>query len=211
MTTTATVTDDTDDVTEEGAATADGVAAAGGAPAEPEAAGAAKDQEAGGLDDGEAMDPARVRLFRGPRGVLRCTVEGAKSVLRAKVVRAFPLTSQSRWIAVLDGKNKEVCLIEDPLALDAESRRLVHEELEAFYRIPVIRRVNSVENEYRTMYWDVETDCGRREFVLKWASDTIIWLGPDELMLVDIDTNRFHIPSISHLDAHSRQALDVLL
>ena len=38
-----------------------------------------------------AIDPARVRLFRGPRGVLRCTVEGEKSVLSAKVVRVFPL------------------------------------------------------------------------------------------------------------------------
>ena len=193
MTTTAIVSDELDDRREE--------------PAPPEA-----DGEAAGVErpDG-SIDPARVTLFRGPRGVLRCTVEGAKSVLRAKVVRAFPLTSQGRWIAVLDGKNKEVCLIEDPEALDAESRRLVYEELEAFYRIPAIRRVNSVENEYRTMYWDVETDCGRREFVLKWASDTIIWLGPDELMLVGVDTNRFHIPSISRMDAHSRKALDVLL
>ncbi|MGH2368464.1 MAG: DUF1854 domain-containing protein [Chloroflexota bacterium] len=157
-----------------------------------------------------ALDPARVRLFRGPRGVLRCTVEGEKSVLRAKVVRVFPLSSESRWVNILDGGNKEVCLIEDPDALDAESRRLVYEEIEAHYRVADITHIRSIRNEYRTMYWDVETDLGRREFVLKWATDTILWLSPNELMLVDIDTNRFRIPDVTRLDPHSRKQFEVL-
>src|SRR5262245_23719571 len=104
-----------------------------------------------------AIDPARVRLFRGPHGVLRCRIEGEKTVLRAKVVRAFPLSHHVRWINVLDGKNKEVCLVEDPAALDPESHRLALEEVEQHYRVPAIRRINSLKSEYRTMYWDVET------------------------------------------------------
>jgi Domain of unknown function (DUF1854) len=158
-----------------------------------------------------AIDPARVRLFRGPHGVLRCTIEGHQSVLRAKVVRAFPLANEHRWIAVLDGKNKEVCLIEDATVLDAESRRLVEEELQAHYRVATITRIHSVKNEYRTLYWDVDTDLGRRDFVLKFATDTILWLGPTELLLVDIDTNRFRIADYTRLDAHSRKQMEVLL
>ncbi len=158
-----------------------------------------------------AIDPGRVRLFRGPRGVLRCTIEGEKSVLRTKVVRVFPLAKDSRWVNLLDGKNKEVCLIEDPAALDEASRRLIQEALQADYRIATITRVYAVDNEYRTMYWDVETDFGRRDFVLKWASDSILWLGPREVLLVDIDTNRFHVPDYARLDAHSRRHFDILL
>jgi hypothetical protein len=157
-----------------------------------------------------AVDPLRVRLFRGPHGVLRCTVEGEKTVLRAKVVRAFPLSHQARWINVLDGNNKEVCLIEDPEMLDPESRRLALEELEQHYRVPVIRQINSVKNEYRTMFWDVETDRGRREFVMKWASDTILWLSATELVLVDIDTNRFRIADVNQLDRRSRREMSLL-
>jgi hypothetical protein len=157
-----------------------------------------------------AVDPARVRLFRGPHGVLRCTLAGEKTVLRAKVVRAFPLSHQSRWISVLDAKNKEVCLVEDPGALDDESRRLALDELERHYCLPVIRRINSVKNEYRTMFWDVETDRGHRDFVMKWASDTILWLSATELILVDVDANRLCIPDVSRLDRRSRQQMSLL-
>jgi Domain of unknown function (DUF1854) len=158
-----------------------------------------------------AIDPARVRLFRGPRGVLRCTVEGQKSVLSAKVVRVFPLARDSRWINVLDWKNKEVCLIEDASSLDPDSQRLIEEELRAHYRVAHITRIHSVKNEYRTLYWDVQTDLGRRDFVLKFAADTILWLGPAELLLVDIDTNRFLIEDYTALDAQSRKQMEVLL
>ena len=158
-----------------------------------------------------AIDPARVRLFRGPYGVLRCTIEGEKTVLRARVVRVFPLALESRWINVLDWKNKEVCLIEDAADLDAASRALVEEELQAHYRVATITRIHSVKNEYRTLYWDVDTDLGRRDFVLKFATDTIIWLGPTELLLLDIDTNRFRIADYTRLDSHSRKQMDVLL
>jgi hypothetical protein len=138
-------------------------------------------------------------------------VDGEKTVLRAKVVRVFPLSKESHWINVLDGKNKEVCLVEEPDTLDAASRRLVEEELQAQYRVANITRIVEVKNEYRTLYWDVETDLGRRDFVLKWASDTILWLGPSELQLVDIDTNRFRIADVGGLDAESRKQLEVLL
>jgi hypothetical protein len=169
-----------------------------------------QNQAAAPRTDG-AIDPALVHLFRGPAGVLRCTVQDQKTVLRAKVVRAFPLTHHDRWFSVLDWKNKEVCLIEDPAELDDGSRRLLSEELDAHYRIAYIHRINSLQNEYRTLYWDVATSLGRREFVMKWASDTILWVGPDELMLVDIDTNRFSIPSVSGLDPKSRDRLSIML
>jgi hypothetical protein len=111
---------------------------------------------------------------------------------------------------VLDAKNKEVCLVEDPSALDPESYFLVLDELERHYRLPVIRRINSVRNEYRTMFWDVETDRGHRDFVMKWASDTILWLSATELILVDVDSNRFRIPDLNQLDRRSRQQMSLL-
>ena len=36
------------------------------------------------------VDATRVHLFRGPHGILRATIDGDRSVLRAKVVCAFP-------------------------------------------------------------------------------------------------------------------------
>ena len=158
-----------------------------------------------------AIEPSEVRLFRGPCGVLRCTGANQKSVLRAKVVRAFPLTDREHWFNVLDWKNKEVCLIEHPDELDGQSRRLLFEEVDAHYRIAEIQRVHSLKNEYRTLFWDVETQFGRREFVMKWGSDTILWLEHDELMLIDVDTNRFHVANVAVLDARSQALLSILM
>jgi hypothetical protein len=84
------------------------------------------------------------------------------------------------------------------------------QELAARYCLATITRVHRIKNEYRTMYCDVETDRGPRDFVLKWATDTILWLGPRELLLVDIDTNRFHIPDVTRLDARSRKELEAI-
>lgn len=163
------------------------------------------------LSEDGAIDPARVRLFRGPRGVLRCTIEGERTVLRAKIVRAFPVSEQSRWINVLDGKNKEVCLVEDPSQLDPESSALVAEELERFYRISDVLRIHAIKQEYRTLFWDVETDRGRRDFVVKWSGDTLFWRQTNELLLVDIDTNRFRIPDVTRLDPQSQKHLNAIL
>jgi hypothetical protein len=167
--------------------------------------------ERSALAEDGAVEPARVTLFRGPRGVLRCTLEGEKTVLRAKVVRAFPVSARLQWINILDGKNKEVCLIEDPAALDPESRRLVEEELERFYREANILRIHAIKQEYRTLFWDVYTDRGRRDFVVKWSSDTVFWRDANELLLVDIDTNRFRIPDITRLDPQSRRQLQTIM
>jgi hypothetical protein len=175
---------------------------------DPDAEAAAAGGEA--LAPGGAVDPERVRFFRGPGGVLRCTVDGDRTVLRAKVVWAFPLSQKRRWLSVLDGANKEVCLIADPEALDAGSRELLRQEAAAYYREARIQRIHKIANEYRTLYWDVTTDGGRRDFVMKWAPDTVIWLDARKLLLVDVDTNRFVIDDVTALDKHSLSQLDVL-
>ena len=166
--------------------------------------------EQGMLSEAGANHPARVRLFRGPLGVLRCTIEGQKTVLRAKVVRAFAISEETRWINVLDAKNKEVCLIENPEHLDPDSHRLLAEELNRFYRVAIIERIAAIVQEYRTMFWYVVTDRGPRDFVVKWSADTVQWRTSNELLLVDIDTNRFRIPDVTKLDKPSHKQLDVI-
>ena len=166
--------------------------------------------QASALSEVGSIDPSTVRLFRGPHNVLRCTVENQKSVLRAKVVRAFPITEETHWINVLDAKNKEVCLIEDPTQLDPDSLRLVEEELGRFYRVANIERIHSIRQEYRTMFWNVLTDRGPRDFVVKWNADTVQWRAANELLLVDIDTNRFRIANVTQLDKHSLKQLSVI-
>lgn len=158
----------------------------------------------------DVVDPQRVRLFRGPRGVLRATIAGDRSVLRARVVRAFPISDRARYLSILDAKSKEVCLIEDPAQLDAKSSKLVTEALAGHYRISVITRIRSLRQEFRTMYWHVDTERGERDFVVKWSADTVIWLAPDSVQFEDVDGNRFVVQDSRTLDERSQKTLAVL-
>ena len=167
-------------------------------------------EEPSTLSEVGTTDPSKVHLVRGPHNVLRCTIQDSKTVLRAKIVRAFPISAETHWITILDAKNKEVCLIEDPPQLDAESLRLVEEELGRFYRVSTIERIESIKQEYRTMFWNVLTDRGQRDFVVKWSAETVQWRAANELLLVDIDTNRFRIPDVTRLDKHSLKQLSVI-
>lgn len=158
-----------------------------------------------------AIDPARVRLLRGPRGELRVEIEQDRCLLLSKAVRVFPLSQRQQYVSILDPKNKEVCLLEDVDRLDPASRALLDEALADYYRLNRVLRVYSFRSEYRTSYWEVETERGRRDFVVKTGSDT--WMRPSEheLLLVDVDGNRFHIPDLRALDPQSNKALRLLV
>jgi len=158
----------------------------------------------------QPIDPTRVRLMYDDHGNLRVEIEGDRCILRAKAVRAFPLTEPHRYISLLDGSNREVCLLEDPSLLDAESRAALEQALTAYYRVHRVLRVYSYRSEFRTTYWEVETERGRRDFVVKWGTDTVLHPSEHALLLIDIDGNRFSIPDLRALDEQSKRILQVL-
>ena len=155
-------------------------------------------------------DPGQIRLFRGPGGELRAEIAGDRCLLQGKAVWAFPL-SQKQYVSVLDTKDKEFCLIEEPEELDSESLSVLYASLESYYRVYRIRAVRAYRNEWRTSFWTVETDHGMREFVMRWELDSVLLPSEHEVLIIDIDGNRFHIPDIRELDEKSRRYFDLLL
>ena len=155
-------------------------------------------------------DPAQMRLLRGPGGELRAEIAGDRCLLRGKAVWAFPL-SQKRYVSILDTKDKEFCLIENPEDLDADSQDVLYASLESYYRVYRIRAVRGYRNEWRTSFWTVETDHGIREFVMRWELDSVLLPSEHEILIIDIDGNRFHIPDFRELDDQSKRVFDMLL
>lgn len=157
-----------------------------------------------------ATAAAKIRLFRGPGGELRAELAEDRCLLRGKAVWAFPL-SLKRYVSILDAKDKEFCLIENPDDLDEESRSILFAALEDYYRIYRIRSVRAYRNEWRTSFWTVETDHGIREFVMRWELDSVLLPSEYEILIIDIDGNRFHIPDFRELDEKSRRVFEMLL
>jgi len=153
---------------------------------------------------------AQIRLLHGPGGELRAEIAGDRCLLRGKAVWAFPL-SLKRYVSILDSKDKEFCLIEEPDELDEESRSILFAALEDYYRVYRIRSVRAYRNEWRTSFWTVETDHGIREFVMRWELDSVLLPAEHEILIIDIDGNRFHIPDYRALDENSRRIFDMLL
>lgn len=149
-----------------------------------------------------------IRLFREPAWVLRLTIEGDRSYLKVKVVRAAPLSHPTRYICLLDAKDEEICMIDDLNPLNQEMRALIEQELDRRYLTASIQRVNAVRNEYGTSYWDVQTDRGPREFVVQNVSENAQWLGDHRLLITDVDGNRFEIPHLNALDKKSLAAVE---
>lgn len=159
----------------------------------------------------EHVDPKAIRLFREPAWKLRMTIENDRSYLKVKIVRARPLSSPNRYISFLDGKDEEIWMVPDLSDLDGPTREVLAEELGRRYLTAVVNRVHSVRNDFGATYFDVETDRGRREFVVQNIQEGANWLGERRLLLLDVDGNRFEFPNLDSLDKRSQKLLEVVI
>lgn len=162
-----------------------------------------------GPDRNAIVDPKRVRLSRIPPWAASLTIDD-RTYPRAQIVRAAPLSDPDHYIAILDEQGEGICVIRDPAELDEASQKIVREELRARYLTAAIQRIHVVRHESGGVYLEVETDRGRRAFIVKDGAENIRSFGP-RLLLVDVDGNRFEIRDINMLDRRSALLLRSVL
>ena len=138
---------------------------------------------------------------------LRLSLETGESWAGVTLCRAFPLSDPARFLGILDAEGRDIGVIADPSLLSEESRRIVAEELEARYFLPRVEKVYSVKEEYGSLYWDVETDHGRKEIVVANPRDSLVELGPTRIMMTDVDGLRYEFPDIHRLDTRTQTLL----
>ena len=157
------------------------------------------------------LDPERIQLSRKSKQGVQLTISEEGSYSKIKIVRAFPLSHPDRYVAFLDDKDEEIGMVKDPKELDPQSRKIVEEELDKRYLVSIIKKIRSIRTDFGTSYWDVDTNRGRRDFVIQGVQDNVVWLGERRLLLVDVDGNRFEIPDYSSLDKKSASLLEEVL
>jgi uncharacterized protein DUF1854 len=149
------------------------------------------------------LDPRKLRFFR-HGAALRLTVGEERSYLKVTVVRAFPLSHPQRYLSVRAGDNKEVGVLVDGAELDEENRRLVAEELERRYVVPVIRRIVRIKERFGTVDWEVETNRGLCRFTTRNMREKVVQPSPGRYLLTDVDDNRYDVPDLAALDPASQ-------
>lgn len=159
------------------------------------------------------LDPEQVEVRRGDDGALRATVAGEFTVLSPQFVRVCPLTDPDRYLSLrgADPGGKEFGLLRHWRRLDAESRRLVEQELARRYLHPVVRRILSLREYGGLQLCVVETDRGVREITLRDVRDDIVYLDSTRVLITDAEGNRYDVPDIGALDRASRAHLARIL
>jgi hypothetical protein len=156
-----------------------------------------------------ACRAAAFRLHRDPSGRLVLTDELGVVHVGVEPVRAFPISDPERLVSVLDDRGHELVCIDDLTALPPEVADLVRQELADREFLPTVERVVSVNRSKEPHVWDVITDRGPVQFLMR--EDDIRRLGPTRAILVDMHGVRYYIPDGRQLDAKSRRFLSQFL
>lgn len=156
------------------------------------------------------MANASFQLQRDRYGRLVLTTENGQRHEGVTPVRAFPIAAPDEGISLVNFEGHEVgwaaCLADLPPAV----RELVEEELASREFVPEIRRIAGVSSFACPSTWQVDTDRGPAELVLKGEED-IRRLSRERLLIADSHGIQFLVRDLTQLDRHSRKLLDRFL
>jgi len=157
------------------------------------------------------LDTKSLKFYRAEGGALRLTIKDEICYLKVKAAKAFPLSIPNRYIGFRDGADKDIGLVKDISDLSPESQKLVEEELQKRYFTPIILKIKSIQEKFGYTEWIVTTDKGERRFMTKGVHDNVAEVGMGRLMVTDADSNRYEIPDVEKLDAHSFNLLNQII
>jgi hypothetical protein len=125
-------------------------------------------------------------------------------------VRAFPIAAPDEGVSLVGPEGAELAWIERIADLPEHLRKPVEEALANREFVPEIRQLVSVSTFATPSTWEVETNRGKTQFVLKGEED-IRRLGQASLLIADSHGIQFLVRDLSRLDRHSRKLLDRFL
>lgn len=149
-----------------------------------------------------------VTLRRNPRGGLSALLPGSdEPVENVRVARCFPWSRPERYVSFRNPEGEELVLVEELDALDEATRALVHEELAAQEFLPRITAIESVDDQFDVMVWQVQTDRGPIALQVK-EQEEVRQLDDGRVLVRDHAGGLFVVPDIDALDLCSRRLLE---
>lgn len=136
---------------------------------------------------------------------------------RVTLRRCFPLSAQNTNIMVCAPgeemeRGSEIGILEDLEGMQPESREAVIRELGLHYFVPVVKTIFDIREEFGFLYWSVETDRGRKDFIMR---DSVIGstrkVSDGRWLIIDINQTRYEIRDFQSLDSHSQNLLSRFL
>jgi len=136
---------------------------------------------------------------------------------RVVIRRSFPVTAPDEFLSVRDpdtrekGRGDEIGMIRNINIFDAETVKLINEELEIRYFTPELLRITFAKDKFGYTYWDAETTAGKVSIVLNSPFYNIRALKDGRIYINDMDGNSFIIPDVSKLDKQTYKYLEIYI
>ena len=151
------------------------------------------------------LSPETTKIFEGSFAMLHCEVKGDQLYRAVFAVRLFPVNYPNRFISLhytdIEDKDreKEIGVIEDLSVFSKEEQALLNHNLAQQYYEQIIERVYEIKEEYGILFFTVQTQRGREEFVMPWRGDRADDYGDNGKVLFDALDNRYIIPDVDEL------------
>lgn len=155
------------------------------------------------------LTPDVARIHLGNLNTLHVTVREERIYGGVYAVRCLPIRFPRKYISLRfidhDKREVEVGLIRDLDEWPQETQQLIRESLLKRYFVHIIKAVRRIETFPGYFNFDVETDRGPMQFMMRWQSDRAQDYGPSGKMLLDSEENRYLIPDINALPEDDRR------
>jgi len=154
------------------------------------------------------LTPENTRIYEGEFGMLHCDVNG-ETYRGIHAVLMFPVRHPNRYVSIRysneAGAEEEVGIIPDLGKFPDEQQRLLHVKLGKHYYEQVILRIHEVQSEYGLLFFDVETQRGREQFVMPWRRACTEDYGEHGKVLEEALGNRYIVPDVNALPPQDRR------
>ena len=140
---------------------------------------------------------------------LGMTLNG-KEYRRVILTRAMPLALPEKYICITDADGKELGIIEDISQFPEEQKVFMREELSRRYFCPEVSEITDIKEKMGHFYFDVLIGDYKKSFTIKDLSKSIRCIN-SQIILSDVDGNRFVIGDINKINKKSRRKLEPYL
>jgi hypothetical protein len=154
----------------------------------------------------ECVHPGDVRVFTDDSGNLGVEIAGRGRWSKVAVRQAFPYSEPGRFVSFLH-EGEQIGMLRDPEALEADSREVLMAELARRYNVAEILRILDIGEAHNATTWRVETDRGARAFLVR-DRHNFRRIKDGDLIIVDVDGNRFRLARTRQLEPESKRLLD---